>query len=333
MKKPLARMLCVSLALCAALTLAACDTPAPAPSPSPTPAATPAPSATAAPAPKPTPTPPPSPTPEPTPTPAPIVLSGARVSLFAAFPYRSVALALEQSVNGLTGAQADIAQPVLRDDSARMNMVNRADGLALVAQCPGEKAPQQILAMEHPITFVDVSAAPIARDALVFLTGEGNSVATLTSAQLKDIYAGRATSWSAAGGSGDVLLFSPTDPKTSWSGRAVKAAFLGDEPMAGNAAQETLPADFVKSGTLIAMPYSYAVNDYAQTGFRMLAVDGIAPTAETIANGKYPFACDVYAVYRADTPQYAPARMTAEYLQSPPGQKFIASCGLVPYSR
>jgi phosphate transport system substrate-binding protein len=59
-------------------------------------------------------------------------------------------------------------------------------------------------------------------------------------------------------------------------------------------------------------------------------VDGVEPTAATIASGKYPYTADVYAAYRADEAEGSPTMKLLEWLVSPEGQAVIRESGYVP---
>ena len=60
-----------------------------------------------------------------------------------------------------------------------------------------------------------------------------------------------------------------------------------------------------------------------------LAVDGVEPTAQTIASGKYPYVLKVYAAYRKDAKPDAPAMRLLDWLVSDEGQKVVAESGYV----
>lgn len=49
--------------------------------------------------------------------------------------------------------------------------------------------------------------------------------------------------------------------------------------------------------------YYYAKNMYSVPGLRLMAVDGVVPSEETIANGSYPFLNEFYAVIRKNEPR------------------------------
>jgi len=65
---------------------------------------------------------------------------------------------------------------------------------------------------------------------------------------------------------------------------------------------------------------------------RMIAVDGVEPTEETIGNRKYPQVAEVYVAIRADQPANSPAVVLRDWLLSPGGQKVVAKSGYVKYA-
>ena len=68
---------------------------------------------------------------------------------------------------------------------------------------------------------------------------------------------------------------------------------------------------------------------YMQEGIRLLEVNGVSPTNETIANGEYPYTQDFYAVIRADEPEDSPARQLYNYLLSDAGRALMTDAGYV----
>lgn len=75
--------------------------------------------------------------------------------------------------------------------------------------------------------------------------------------------------------------------------------------------------------------YYYEEFMYKSAFVKTLAVDGVAPVAETIATGKYPLTADVYAVIRNDEAPASPARKLLEWILSDDGQKAVAKSGYV----
>ena len=63
------------------------------------------------------------------------------------------------------------------------------------------------------------------------------------------------------------------------------------------------------------------------TELKLLAIDGVMPTDETIADGSYPLSNNTYVVLRKDTPQDAPARKMAEFMLTAAGQQCVENEG------
>jgi ABC-type phosphate transport system substrate-binding protein len=63
---------------------------------------------------------------------------------------------------------------------------------------------------------------------------------------------------------------------------------------------------------------------------RVISVDGIEPTFETIRDRKYPYTCDVLVVTRKGLDETAPARRLRDWLRSPEGQAVVRESGYVP---
>jgi ABC-type phosphate transport system substrate-binding protein len=61
----------------------------------------------------------------------------------------------------------------------------------------------------------------------------------------------------------------------------------------------------------------------------MLAVNGVLPTHDSIANGSYPFTAAVYGVIRKDLAPRQRGRILLDWLLSEDGQKAIEATGYV----
>ena len=76
--------------------------------------------------------------------------------------------------------------------------------------------------------------------------------------------------------------------------------------------------------------YYYFVNAmYIKEGIKVLAVDGITPSNETIKDGSYPIVTPYYALIRADEPADSFARRFLEFALSKPGQQIAEQAGYV----
>ena len=60
-------------------------------------------------------------------------------------------------------------------------------------------------------------------------------------------------------------------------------------------------------------------------GAKMLKINGIAPTADNIKSGSYPFTVEFYAVTNGEP--RGNTKLLIDWLLSPQGQKLIELCG------
>jgi phosphate transport system substrate-binding protein len=62
---------------------------------------------------------------------------------------------------------------------------------------------------------------------------------------------------------------------------------------------------------------------------KLLSIDGVAPTPETITSGEYPYKTAYYAVVRADEAENSAARQVISWLLSEDGQILAEETGYV----
>lgn len=150
---------------------------------------------------------------------------------------------------------------------------------------------------------------PIGRDALVFIVNENNPVKSLTRQQLKDIYAGKITNWKEVGG--EDLAIVPfqrgedSGSQTLFRKLLIQGGELMDPPteLAPAAMGELVDsiAAYNNSANAIGFSVYYYIDQmYSQPGLRLLAVDGVTPSNDTIASESYPLCNEFYAVLHAD---------------------------------
>ena len=179
---------------------------------------------------------------------------------------------------------------------------------------------------------------PIGRDALVFIVNENNPVQSLTRQQLKDIYAGKITNWKDVGG--DDLAIVPfqrgedSGSQTLFRKLLIQGGELMDPPteLAPAAMGELVDsiAAYNNSANAIGFSVYYYIDQmYSQPGLRLLAVDGVTPSNDTIASESYPLCNEFYAVLHADAAADSPERQLYDWLDTAAGQDCIKKSGYV----
>lgn len=186
---------------------------------------------------------------------------------------------------------------------------------------------------------VALEVQAIGYDAPVFLINDGNPVETLTQQQIVDIYAGKIANWAEVGGN-DQPIVAYQRVENSGSQVMMRAQVMKDTPMMDAPRElrtsemgELVDAIAAYRNTADAIGYSvyyYIDNMYMQSGIKLLKVDGVAPTNETIASGAYPYRQPFYAVIRADAPADACERRLYDWLATPEGRRLVEEAGYVP---
>ena len=185
---------------------------------------------------------------------------------------------------------------------------------------------------------VELEQKPIGVDALVFIVNEDNPVQALTRQQLRDIYAGKLTNWKDVGGEdADIVAFQRREDsgsQTLFKKLLIQGGELMTPPseLAPAAMGELVDsiADYNNSANAIGFSVYYYIDQmYTKPGLRLLAVDGVTPGNDTLADGSYPLCNDFYAVIHPDAAADSPERRLYDWLDTPAGVQCIEKAGYV----
>jgi phosphate transport system substrate-binding protein len=173
---------------------------------------------------------------------------------------------------------------------------------------------------------------PIGSDGLVFIVNAANPVNNLTVEQVRDIYSGVVTNWNQVGGPNEPIAAFQRNV-TAGSHALLMSLLMKDTELmvppqnfiyAGMGGMVGAVAQF--DGGQFAIGYNvfyYVTEMVKDPNVKVLSINGVAPTQETIGNGEYPLTNNFYAVIRPDEPQNSPAYKIFDWLQSPEGQALI----------
>ena len=202
----------------------------------------------------------------------------------------------------------------------------------------GASAQQMAAAKTAGVT---LHFTPIGREAFVFLTGKDNPVENITRQQLRNIYSGKTAYWRTLGWQTGGKIIAFQRPEGSGSQTGLQKMVMATLPI--QAPQPLPDANLIGTNSLLqqvsvtwngvqpALGYSYrffATTMYANPDAKLLKIDSIAPTAENIRNGSYPFVADFYAVTKG-TPT-GTAKTFIDWILSPQGQELIEKTGYTP---
>ncbi len=204
-------------------------------------------------------------------------------------------------------------------------------------------APSQAQLDAAEAAGMELHLTPIGREAFVFFVNSENPVEGLTVEQIQDIYTGEITNWRELGGKWQKIR-----PYQRAENSGSQSALL--RLMEGLALMEPEKEDRIGGmGGIITQVASYR-NHKNAIGFsfrfystemvendqiRLLALNGVAPTKETIRSGEYPISSNFYAVTASPIGQPAPEesdedlRALIDWILSEQGQEIIEKTGYV----
>ena len=212
------------------------------------------------------------------------------------------------------------------------NLMNGSADLLIAAE------PAETIWEEKEAQGFDWEMAPFAVDGLVFLVNADNPVDSLTTEQIQKIYTGEITNWSQVGGEDrEIVPFQRN--ATAGSQTAMIQQVMGELPLMD------APAEYVRGemGDLIEAvaaydnspaAIGYTVYYYAEDmemadGLKLLSVDGVSPSDETIRSGEYPFLNNYYVLTAAGLAEDDPAKVLYDWILSEEGQRLVAHEGYV----
>ncbi|MGK7344753.1 MAG: substrate-binding domain-containing protein [Candidatus Nitrospinota bacterium M3_3B_026] len=172
-------------------------------------------------------------------------------------------------------------------------------------------------------TLSEFTVVPVAMDAMTIIVHPSNPVDSVTLEQARDIFHGRITDWSGVEG--------PVGPITpvfrnhcDYKNEIFKREVVGDPALLAPA---TLVVDTIAKTLNYVGKYPKSVG-HVSSVFSMgahtvkaLAVDGVYPTSENIASGRYPLSRELSLLVPKNPPREVV--MFLEFMKSPEGRKIL----------
>lgn len=177
---------------------------------------------------------------------------------------------------------------------------------------------------------------PIGTEAFVFFVHKDNPIDNLTAEQIRGIYAGEITNWKQVGGKDEeIAAFQRNEGSGSQS---MLERFMGDTPIMEAPTEMVTDlmsgiiekvSNYRSKSNSIGFSFRYYVEGIIQNpDIKMLSVDGVAPTAENIKNGRYPIVTPIYAVTYEENDNKNVDKLL-EWILSEEGQYIIEETGYV----
>lgn len=193
---------------------------------------------------------------------------------------------------------------------------------------------------------MELYLTPIGREAFVFFVNSKNPVEGLTVDEIRGIYSGSLTNWSQVGGKNQSIR--PFQRMENSGSQTALLQLMEGLPLIEPVQEDRVAdmggiisqvADYRNYQNAIGFSFRFYSTQMVQNGdIRLLALDGVFPTKETIRDGSYPISAPFYAVTAAPIGHAAPQKnnpVLADFLAwilSPEGQDLVETTGYVSLS-
>ncbi|MDU1891414.1 MAG: substrate-binding domain-containing protein [Dysgonomonas sp.] len=179
----------------------------------------------------------------------------------------------------------------------------------------------------------------IGKEAFVFFVNAENPVSELSVEQIQDIYSGKITNWKEVGGRNEEIKAFQR-PHNSGS-QTMLEKIMGEKPLMepprnnrvggmGEIIDRT--ATYKNFGNAIGYTFLFfATEMIGNNQIKLIKVNGIEPSKETIRSGKYPFVGDFYAI-TTDT-NNKNVEDFIHWILSPQGQELVEKTGYIPVNQ
>jgi phosphate transport system substrate-binding protein len=205
-------------------------------------------------------------------------------------------------------------------------------GALFVGRCDIAAASRDVTTNEVALAQdngVQLTNEAIGTYCVAVVVNAGCPIADLTPAQVRDIFTGAVQNWKDVGG--------PDSPVHLVIRHPVSGTYLGfrelameDKPYALGAKTYTNYTDIVRAVAADPSAIGYSSFQLATNpGVKAIMIGGVAPSAASVKQGKYPYARTL-RLYTSKTAEAPAAREFTEFVLSSRGQQILNQMGFVP---
>lgn len=190
---------------------------------------------------------------------------------------------------------------------------------------------------------IELHLTPIGREAFVFFVNSKNPVEGLTVEEIQRIYTGELTNWREVGGKNQSIR--PFQRAANSGSQSALERLMDGLPLMEPEKEDRVSAmdgiirqvaDYRNFSNALGFSFRFYATEMVSDGdIRLLAVNGVLPTKETIRDGSYPLASEFYAVTASPVGIPAPESSNKElgaflnWILSEQGQEIIEKTGYV----
>lgn len=173
---------------------------------------------------------------------------------------------------------------------------------------------------------VDVKAHVVAMDGIAVIVNTANPVSALSKKQLKDIYTGKISNWKALGGNDEKIVVISRD-SSSGTFEAFGELALNKEKVRADALMQASNQAVASTVVNTAGAVGYVGLGYINGPVKVLAIDGVVASQETVLANKYPISRPLF-MYTNGTPKGLVGDFL-DFIAGKDGQKIVEEEGFV----
>lgn len=228
----------------------------------------------------------------------------------------------------------DLAKEYERRNPGITIMVRGGGSLLGITELKGEKTDfAASCSSKGPTDPPEFEFIPIAWDALVFIVNPKNPIDNVTIEDIQHIYDGSFVNWRQLGGPDLTIKSYCSTPKGQGGvGEAMSKYLFNGKVFAPPTSNSIIMASSVSVWEQMVerMPGGFASSGFASARKRhvkLLKLNGVAPSKETIISGQYPLKRYLYLVINSKEVK-PEAKKFVDFARGPEGQKIISGLGI-----
>lgn len=182
---------------------------------------------------------------------------------------------------------------------------------------------------------IEIESTIIAKDALVFFNSTDNPVDTLTETEVKYVFSGKYNNWNeVAGNDNEIIIYSP-DYRSEEEYMMQK--FMEDKSIVSpkyrlensslNGIIDAISGYLDTKSKAVSYTTFHNMKNRNDEAVKILKLNGVEATNETIKSNKYKAVMNIYAVTKKDISDNSQTKKFVEYITSKDGQAVIEQCG------
>ena len=179
-----------------------------------------------------------------------------------------------------------------------------------------------------------VEIVPVAWDALTIIVHGDNPVTDISLEQLRQIYSGKISNWSDAGGADQKIQVYIHHYGNTAAGSSLRELIFSDPDRLFRVGRLTKAGDSVDElvrqdpGAIAITGISHA----REHAVKILSLDGITPSPDTIKSGAYKLYRPLYLTYDPHSERLDTISNFISYMNSKPARELMRANGVVPYT-